>query len=371
MAKTNGPLRLAMVGGGPGAFIGPVHLKATGMDRRYELVAGAFSRDPARNAEAGAGYNLPADRVHADWRDLLVKEKGNVDVVCVVTPNDTHFPISKAALEAGFAVMCDKPATLNLDEALALRDVIRKTGGNYGLTYTYSGYPLVREAKALVAQGKLGKIRKIVVEYPQGWLSQDVHSKQADWRVDPKQAGLGGCIGDIGVHAFHLAEFITGLRVTELCADLGKVVPGRALDDDCDILLRFDNEARGALIASQISAGERNALRIRVYGELGGLDWSQETPNTVTLNYGDRPTEVLHAGGGYLSPEVQAMIRIPAGHPEGYLEAFANIYRDFADQISGGGKTVPGIDDGVRGMHFVAVAVESSNARQWRMLKEI
>ncbi len=293
MAKTNGPLRLAMVGGGPGAFIGPVHLKATGMDRRYALVAGAFSRDPAKNAAAGEGYNLPADRVHADWRDLLAKEKDNVDVVCVVTPNDTHFPISKAALEAGFAVMCDKPATLNLDEALALRDVVRKTGGNYGLTYTYSGYPLVREAKALVAAGKLGKVRKIVVEYPQGWLSQDVHSKQADWRVDPKQAGLGGCIGDIGVHAFHLAEFITGLRVTELCADLGKVVPGRMLDDDCDILLRFNNGARGALIVVTRGLSLWLGAVPELAAERGRTVLLSRNPQRVSISPGNLP------GGGY------------------------------------------------------------------------
>ncbi len=360
-----------MVGGGPGAFIGPVHLMAARLDDHYELVAGAFSRDSVKNREAGEGFGVTPGRAYGDWRQMLKDEAGKVDVIAIVTPNDTHFPVAKAALEAGFHVMCDKPATLTLDEALALRNIVRASGRQYGLTYTYCGYPLVREARALVTAGALGAIRKIVVEYPQGWLSQDVHSKQADWRVDPKQAGLGGCIGDIGVHAFHLAEFVSGQRVSELCADLGKVVPGRALDDDCDILLRFGNGARGVLVASQISAGERNALRLRVYGEKGGLDWSQETPNSLTLNWGDKPTQTLHAGGAYLSADVQKMIRIPAGHPEGYLEAFANLYRDFAAQITAGGPAIPGIDDGVRGMHFVAVAVESSSVRAWRDFKDI
>ena len=368
-------LRLAMVGGGPGAFIGPVHLMAARLDDRYELVAGAFSRDPARNALAGRNYHVDAGRTYTDWRDLLAREKGQVDVIAVVTPNDTHFPIARAALEAGYHVMCDKPATLTLDEAIILRDYVRASGRQFGLTHTYSGYPLVREARARVRAGALGAIRKVVVEYPQGWLSQPVHSKQADWRLDPAQAGLGGCVGDIGVHAFHLAEFVTGLRAVELCADLGTVVPGRALDDDCDIFLRFGNGARGALIASQISAGERNAIRLRVYGEKGGLDWHQESPNTLIFNWLDRPSEVLHAGGAYLAPEVQAMVRVPAGHPEGYIEAFANLYRDFAGQVNGtpdaGLGAIPGIDDGVRGMAFVACAVESSRLRQWHALKDI
>ena len=368
-------LRLAVVGGGPGAFIGPVHLMAARLDGRYRLVAGAFSRDADRNAAAGRGYGVDADRVYGDWRDLLAREKSRVDVVAIVTPNDTHFPIAKAALEAGYHVMCDKPVTLTLDQAVILRDLVRASGRQFGLTHTYSAYPLVREAQARIRDGALGQVRKIVVEYPQGWLSQPVHSKQADWRLDPAQAGLGGCIGDIGVHAFHLAEFVTGLHAVELCADLGHIVPGRTLDDDCDIFLRFDNGARGALIASQISAGERNAIRLRVYGEKGGLDWSQETPNTLVFNWLDRPSEVLHAGGAYLSPDVQTMIRIPSGHPEGYIEAFANLYRDLAGQVSGAPATqfgaIPGIDDGVRGMAFVACAVESSRLRQWQPLKDI
>ncbi len=363
-------LRFGLAGGGPGAFIGPVHVMAAQLDGRFALAAGAFSRDAARSKAAGERFGIAPDRAYASWADMLAAEVGRPDgimAVVVATPNDSHFAISKAALEAGFHVMCDKPATLTLDEALSLRDVVARSGRQYGLTYTYSGYPLVREARTRVARGELGTIRKIVVEYPQGWLSQSIEgaSKQAEWRTDPKRSGLGGCLGDIGIHALHLAEFVSGLFVTELLADLGRVLPGRVLDDDCDILLRFDNGARGALIASQVSAGERNGIRLRIYGEKGGLDWSQETPNTLTFNFPDAPSQMLHAGGAYLSPEVQAMIRIPAGHPEGYLEAFANLYRDFADQIMGKASLVPGIEAGVRGMAFIQRAVESSEQRQW------
>ena len=368
--RREGRLGFGLVGGGPGAFIGRVHVMAAQLDGRLQLSAGAFSRDPAKSKLAGEGFGVSSDRAYGSWADMLAAEARRTDgisMVVVATPNDSHFAISKAALEAGFHVMCDKPATLSLDEALALRDVVAKSGRQYGLTYTYSGYPLVREARARVAAGALGSVRKIVVEYPQGWLSQKIEgdSKQAEWRTDPKRSGLGGCLGDIGIHAMHLAEFVSGLYVTELLADLGHVVPGRLLDDDCDILLRFNNGARGALIASQISAGERNGIRLRIYGEKGGLDWSQETPNTLTLNFPNQPSQVLHAGGAYLSAEVQAMIRIPAGHPEGYLEAFANLYREFAGQIAGQASLVPGIEAGVRGMAFIQRAVESSDKRQW------
>jgi len=358
-------LRLGMVGGGPGAFIGPVHLMAARLDDRFVLSAGAFSRDAARNAAAGEGYGLPPEQVYTDWRDMLAQEKGRLDLIAIVTPNDTHFPIAKAALEAGVNVLCDKPATLNLEEALRLRDVVRSSGKSYGLTYTYSGYPLVREARKLVAEGRLGHIRKIVVEYSQGWLSQQVHSKQADWRADPAQSGLGGCIADIGVHAFHLSEFVSGAKVESLCADLGIVVPGRALDDDCNVLLRYENGIRGVLVSSQIAAGDRNGLRLRIYGEKGGLDWSQEQPNILTLNGHDAPTQILHAGTPYLAYGA----RVPAGHPEGYLEAFATLYRDFADEIlTGAASLVPGIEDGVRGMAFVETAIRSSRNKSWEQL---
>jgi len=358
-------LRLGMVGGGPGAFIGPVHLMAARLDDRFVLGAGAFSRDAARNVAAGEGYGLPPERVYTDWRDMLAQEKGRLDLIAIVTPNDTHFPIAKAALEAGVNVLCDKPATLNLEEALRLRDVVRSSGKSYGLTYTYSGYPLVREARKLIAEGRIGKVRKIVVEYSQGWLSQEVHSKQADWRADPAQSGLGGCIADIGVHAFHLSEFVSGAKVESLSADLGIVVPGRALDDDCNVLLRYENGIRGVLVSSQIAAGDRNGLRLRVYGETGGLDWSQEQPNTLTINGHDQPTQILHAGTPYLAYGA----RVPAGHPEGYLEAFATLYRDFADEIlTGTPSLVPGIEDGVRGMAFVETAIRSSRNKNWEQL---
>jgi predicted dehydrogenase len=361
-------LKLGMIGGGPGAFIGPVHLMAARLDDRLALTAGAFSRDADKNRQAGAGYGLAPDRIYPSWQALLSEEArrpDRIDVLSIVTPNDIHFPIARAALEAGFHVLCDKPATLNLEEALRLRDVVRATGKHYALTYTYSGYPLVREARKLIAEGRLGQIRKIVVEYSQGWLSQDVHSKQADWRADPRQSGLGGCIADIGVHAFHLSEFVSGAQVESLSADLGIVVPGRTLDDDCNVLLRYDNGIRGVLVASQIAAGDRNGLRLRIYGEKGGLDWSQETPNTLTLNWHDAPTQVLHAG----TPYVSYGARVPAGHPEGYLEAFATLYRDFAEQVATGEPSlVPGIEDGVRGMAFIETAITSSRNKSWETL---
>jgi len=357
-------LRMAMVGGGPGSFIGPVHAKAARLDDRIELVAGAFSRDLARSAEAGWSYHLAPERVYGSYTDLLAEQQGRVDMVAIVTPNDSHLPIARAALEAGYHVLCDKPATRTLHEALELREAVRASGRQFGLTYTYSGYPLVREARRIVAEGALGQVRKIVVEYSQGWLSQQVASKQADWRADPAQSGVGGCITDIGVHAFHLSEFVTGLSVESVMADLSTVVPSRVLDDDCNVLLRYGNGARGVLVASQIAAGDRNGLRLRVYGETGGLDWAQETPNTLTMNWHDRPTEVLHAG----SPYVGHPSRFPPGHPEGYLEAFATLYSDFANQIAGGVSLVPGIDDGVRGMAFIETAIQSSQVRAWKEL---
>lgn len=288
-----------------------------------------------------------------------------VQLVSVVTPNHLHFDVSAAALKAGLHVISDKPATLNLAEAQALAKVVAASGKQYGLTYTYTGYPMVREAREIVARGDLGAVRKVVVEYSQGWLStpleRDSANKQASWRADPKQSGVGGCIGDIGVHAFNIAEFITGRRVERLCADVATVVPGRDLDDDCNVLLRFEGGARGVLIASQISAGARNGLTISVYGEKGGLTWSHEDPNILTLDWLDGPSHVLHAGSGYLGPAARAVTRLPTGHPEGFIEAFATIYRDFADAIEGrAGGLVPDIAEGLRGMTFVERAVAAS-----------
>jgi predicted dehydrogenase len=364
-------VRLAMVGGGPGSFIGPIHRMAAELDGKIRLVAGAFSRDPGRNAEAARRWGVAADRAYRDFGAMIAGEgmrEDGADMVAVVTPNDTHFAISAAALKAGLHVMSDKPATLNLAEAMELSRIVKGSGQLYGLTYTYTGYPMVREAREIVARGDLGAIRKVVVEYAQGWLSTPLErdgNKQADWRADPAQSGVGGCIGDIGVHAFNLAEFISGRRVERMCADLASVVPGRALDDDCNVLLRFAGGARGVLIASQISAGARNGLRIQVYGEKGGLSWSHEYHTVLRLDWIDAPSQVLHAGSAYLGAAAKAATRTPTGHPEGFIEAFANLYSDFADAIVAERKDaglVAGIEDGVRGMAFVEKAVAASRA---------
>ena len=358
-----------MVGGGPGAFIGPVHRMAAELDGHIRLVAGAFSRDDAKNNAAGRAWGVADDRTYADYSQMITAERARADgaeLVAVVTPNHLHFEVSAAALRAGLHVMSDKPATLDLAEARALAKAVAASGKLYGLTYTYTGYPMVREAREMVRRGDLGKIRKIVVEYTQGWLSKPVErdgDKQAGWRADPALAGVGGCIGDIGVHAFNIAEFVGGAPVERLCADLASVVPGRTLDDDCNILLRFAGGARGVLIASQISAGARNGLRLSVYGETGGLTWSHERHTELTVDWLDAPSQVLHAGSAYLSAPARAGSRIPTGHPEGFIEAFANLYTDMADAIANGrpdAGLVPGIADGVRGMAFVETSVAAS-----------
>lgn len=363
------PLRLALVGGGPGSFIGPVHRMAAELDGRIRLTAGVFSRDPEKNALAADGWGVARERTYPDHNAMIAAERARgdgVDLVAVVTPNHLHFEVAAAALRGGLHVMSDKPATLNLAQARELADIVAASGKLYGLTYVYTGYPMVREAREIVARGDLGRVRKVVVEYSQGWLSRPIEregDKQASWRSDPAQSGIGGCIGDIGVHAFNIAEFVTGVRVERLCADLAAVVPGRTLDDDCNVLLRFEGGARGVLIASQISAGARNGLRINVYGEKGGLTWSHERHTELTLDWLDGPTQVLHAGSAYLGAAARAATRIPTGHPEGFIEAFANLYRDFAEAIAGGDDgIVPGIGEGVRGMAFVERAVAASQA---------
>lgn len=365
-------IRMAMVGGGPGSFIGPVHRMAAELDGRIRLVAGAFSRDPAKSRAAALDYGIDPARAHGDYRQMLAAEAARPDgaqFVAIVTPNHLHFPVAKAALEAGFPVLSDKPATATLEEALDLARVVADTGRPYGLTYTYTGYALVREARAIVRRGDLGAVRKVVVEYSQGWLSEAVEktdNAQAAWRADPARSGLGGCIGDIGVHAFNVAEFVSGMAVTRLNADLNSVVPGRRLDDDCNILLRFGDDVPGVLVSSQVAAGDRNGLRLRVYGERGGLDWCHERPDVLTLNWLDRPTQTLHAASPYLGPAGRGPARLPTGHPEGFIEAFATLYRDFAAIIAGGGDVggtaVPTIQDGVRGMAFVARAVAANGA---------
>jgi predicted dehydrogenase len=355
---------MGLIGGGPGAFIGPIHRIAAELDREIELVAGAFSRDAARSIEGGAAYGIAAERAYPSPDAMFAGEHARsdgVEMVTIATPNDHHLAAARAALAAGVAVMCDKPLTATLEEAQALGDAVAKAGVPFAVSYTYSGYPLVREARARVAAGALGTIRKLVVEYPQGWLAGEASGKQAAWRTDPARAGNGGCIADIGVHAFHLAEFVTGSKVVRLFADLAAVVPGRLLDDDCQLLLRFDNGARGALLASQISVGERNGLRLRVYGDKGGLDWRQESPNVLLLHHADGRTELVQAGDAGLGPDAVAASRTPGGHPEGYLEAFANLYRDFARRMRGEpAPLLPGIADGIRGMALIDTAVRAS-----------
>ncbi len=357
-------LRMGMIGGGPGAFIGPIHRIAAELDREIELVAGVFSSDPGRSRAAATDYRIDPERAYPDLATMFAAEAARadgIDFVSIVSPNHHHLPAARAALAAGVAVMSDKPMTASLAEARELADLVARAGRPYALTYTYSGYPLVREARARVAAGAIGTVRKVVVEYPQGWLAGPAEGKQAEWRVDPARSGAGGCIGDIGVHAFQLAEFVTGLRVTRLLADLAAVVPGRALDDDCSILLRFDNGARGVLLASQIEVGELNGLRIRVYGDKGGLVWRQETPNALTLHQIDGRTEIVRAGDTSLGSDARARSRTPGGHPEGYLEAFANLYRDFAAQLRGeAAPLLPDAAEGLRGMAFIDTAVTAS-----------
>jgi predicted dehydrogenase len=368
-----------MVGGGPGAFIGPVHRIAAELDGKIELVAGAFSQSAERSREAGESYKIDPDRAYASYGEMLEAERRRhdaIDFVAIVTPNHLHLPVAEAALKAGFPVMSDKPATATYAEALTLEKAVATSGLPYGLTHTYAGYPLVREAREICASGALGKIRKIAVEYLQGWLSQPIENngqKQARWRSDPGLSGPGGCIGDIGTHAFHLVEYVTGLKVTELNATLLSVVASRRVDDDCTALLRLDNGANGVLMTSQIAAGEGNGLRLRVYGEAGSLDWKQEDPNRLRLKWQHGPEEIRHAGGSYLGHSAHTATRLPGGHPEGYLEAFAVLYSEFADGIEAwkAGRsaplpsTLPGIAAGVRGMRFIARAIESSQRKGW------
>jgi predicted dehydrogenase len=361
-------LRMGMIGGGPGSFIGAVHRLAAEMDREIELVAGAFSSDMERSREAGASYGIDPARAYASYLEMIAAESvraDGVDFVSIVAPNHVHLPAAWAALDAGIAVMSDKPMTATLAEAHELAGVVAKAEAPYRLTYTYTGYPLVREARRLVAEGALGAVRKVVVRYSQGWLAEPIErqgSKQAEWRADPARSGQGGCVADIGVHAFNLAEFVTGLRIERICADLNSVVPGRALDDDCNILLRFSGDVPGALIASQIAVGDLNDLALSVYGERAALHWRQEAPNTLTFNHLDGRSEIIHAGAALIGSDARAATRVPPGHPEGYLEAFANLYRDFARLLRGEGDAplLPGVEDGLRGMALVATAVASS-----------
>ena len=355
-----------MVGGGQGAFIGEVHRLAARLDNQLELVCGAFSRDAENSKLTGQQLGLDPSRVYKDFDSMMMAEAAlpeadRMDFVSIVTPNHVHYPVAKAALESGFHVLSDKPATKDLEEVQALRKLAKQTGLQYALTHTYLGYPLVRAARELVQGGELGPIRKVFVEYIQGWLATDVQNKQAEWRTDPTKSGKSGCMGDIGTHAHNLAEYITGKRMTHVAADLTIFAPSRLLDDDGSVLFRMEDGIKGVLSASQICVGCENGLTIRIYGETGGLSWAQENPNRMTRTYLDRPTEILTSAQGYLSDEVQSMYRTPPGHPEGYLEAFANIYVEFARAIKSGGTLSASMDSAVRGMAFIEALIESQD----------
>ena len=378
-------LRLGMVGGGQGAFIGEVHRIAARLDDRYELLAGALSSDSTRAAASAVELGIDADRSYESFEDMAVMEadrEDGIEIATIVTPNHLHYCAASAMLRAGIHVICDKPLTATLAQAEELAELANKSGLLFAVTYNYSAYPMVRLARQLVAQGRLGDIRIVQVEYPQDWLAtniEDDDQKQAAWRTDPEKAGAGGCIGDIGTHAFHLAEFISGLKATELLADLSSFVGQRKLDDNANILLRFDNGAKGSLWSSQIATGNENALRIRLYGDKAGIDWSQENPNYLSLTALGGNKEILSRASASVPAATGTMTRLPAGHPEGFLEAFATLYRDIAEQLNArkGNREcdpeamlVPGIANGLRGMRFIEKAV-SSNAEgnTWQGLR--
>ncbi len=383
-------LRMGMIGGGKDAFIGAIHRLAANMDGMIELVCGALSINPAIAQESGELLFLPKERIYMTYDEMITKEAAlpagmRMDFITIVTPNFAHFAPAMMALDHGFNVVIEKPIAFSLAEALQLKAKVAETGLLLCLTHTYSGYPMVKQAKAMVADGVLGKIRKVWVEYPQGWLSklsEREGNAQAAWRTDPKKSGKSGSMGDIGTHAAHLAEYISGAKIAKLCADLNTVVEGRMLDDDGSVLLHFDNGATGVLMASQVAAGEENALKIRIYGEKGGLEWAQMEPNTLIVKWLDQPTQILRAGSNYsdrLSGFATANCRTPGGHPEGYLEAFANIYKNFATTLSAKlegtipskeALDFPSVEDGIRGMAFIDNVVASSNSElKWTVHK--
>jgi predicted dehydrogenase len=370
---------MGMIGGGKDAFIGAIHRHAANLDSTIELVCGALSINPDVAIDSAQSLFLPAERTYLTYQEMLEKESQlpadqRMDFVTIVTPNFAHFAPAMLALEKGFHVVIEKPITFTLDEAKQLKDKVEETGLLLLLTHTYAGYPMVKQARQMVQAGALGKIRKIWVEYPQGWLSQLTEREgnaQAAWRTDPKRSGKSGCMGDIGTHAAHLAEYVSGLKITALCAHLSIMVDGRALDDDGNILLKFGEETTGVLMASQVAAGEENALKIRIYGEKGGIEWAQQEPNTLLVKWYDQPTQIYRAGSGYkdiLSPLALHNTRTPGGHPEGYLEAFGNLYRNFAQVLTAriDGTTpadesldYPSVNEGIRGMAFIDNVVKS------------
>ena len=376
-----------MVGGSLNAFIGAIHRKAANLDGEIELVCGAFSSNAEKSKASGEALYLNPHRAYASFEEMIRMERElpgdlRMDFVSIVTPNHLHFAPAKMALEHGFHVIIDKPLAFNLAEAKSLNKIVKKTGLVFALTHTYTGYPMVKEARNMAMTGVIGKIRKVYVEYPQGWLSTFLEStgqKQASWRTDPEKSGSGGAIGDIGTHAANLAEYIISSNISEICASLNIVVKGRRLDDDSSMLLKFDNGATGTLLATQVAAGDENNLNIRVYGEKGGLEWKQEEPNSLIVKWLDKPREIYRAGWSYLSDSAKKNIRTPNGHPEGYLEAFANIYMNFAKAVRDykPGKKIdpakydfPDVNDGVRGLAFVDAVIKSSKSKQkWIKLK--
>jgi len=372
-------IKMGMVGGGIGAFIGDVHRKAAALDGMIEFVCGAFSSNAEKSKKSGEALGIPADRVYANYEEMIMAEKAlpadeRMDFISIVTPNHVHFGPAKMALENGFHVVCDKPLCFDMVEAHTLEKLVEETGLIFALTHNYTGYPMIKQAKHMIAAGQIGKVRKVLVEYIQGWLATNLEAsdqKQAAWRTDPKKSGVAGCMGDIGSHAENLLEYVTGLSISEMSADLSIFVEGRQLDDDGNVLLRFDNGARGVLTSSQIAVGEENCLRLRVYGEKAGLAWAQEEPNSLVVTHLEKPREIYRTGVGTLCDAATAHTRVPAGHPEGYLEAFANIYRNFAkcvlarkngEEVEPVYQDFPGVKEGVRGMHFINKVVESSNS---------
>ncbi len=380
-------LRMGMVGGGPGAFIGDVHRKAARMDGEIELVAGAFDISPRKSKQMGRELYLPSKRVYGTYEKMVEKESNlppeeRIDFVTITTPNSTHFPIAKAFLDAGFHVFCEKPMTMDVREAVALKDLVQKTRKVFGLNHNYTGYPMVKLAKDMVADGDIGQVIKIDVQYPQGWLARAIENTghmQAGWRTDPKQAGAAGCMGDIGTHAVNLAEYITGLKLRELCADLSRFVKGRRLDDDGNALMKFNKGAKGVLRSSQVSIGHENDLAIRVYGRDGSLEWRQEEPNYLAVKKIDAPAEIWSRGNDYVaakSPAAGRATRLPSGHPEAFFEALANHYANFGDtvrckkagvKIDPLAKDFPDVKDGVRGMLFIEAVVKSKG--RWVKLR--
>ena len=385
---TNRKLRMGMVGGGGNAMIGPIHLRAALMENDIELVCGCFSRNYQTSLRTGLAWHVPESRIYHDYIEMMEREAAlpedeRMDFVAIVTPNKVHYEQAALALDKGFDVVLDKPMTFSLEEALKLKEKVEQTGRTLALTHTYSAYPAVKEMKARIKVGELGRLRLVYVEYTQGWLSQRIElqgGNNAGWRTDPGLSGKGGCVGDIGTHAWHLSEYVTGEQVEELCAELSTFVEGRPIDDDAVAFLHYTNGVHGVLHATQVAAGEENRLAIRVSGEKGTFEWHQMGPNTLIIRWADRPAEIIRTGNGYMSPLAKWNTRTPGGHPEGYIEAFANIYRNFVKTVraKAAGQTptpeeldFPNVNDGLRGLQFIETMVEAGYSRDRKWVKWI